>query len=86
MRAEVYLITDQKSDVLKIKNGAAFGGATSLDVYFIEGDRAVKTRITKGLSNSDFVELTSSNVKVGQRIIISETEDYEHLDEFKINK
>ena len=86
MRAEVYLITDQKSDVLRIKNGVAFGGASSLDIFLVEGDRAVKMRITKGLSNSDFVELTSSNVKVGQRLIISETEDYDHLAEFKINK
>ncbi len=86
MRAEVYLITEQKTNVLKIKNGAAFGGATNLNVFLVEGDRAVKMNITKGLSNSDFVELTSSNIKEGQRIIISETKDYDHLDEFKINK
>ncbi|GLR17833.1 efflux RND transporter periplasmic adaptor subunit [Portibacter lacus] len=86
MRAEVFLITDQKSNTLRVKNGAAFNGATSLDVFVIDGDRAVKTRITKGLSNSDYVEITSPNIREGQRVIISETEDYDHLNEFKINK
>ncbi|WP_235298770.1 efflux RND transporter periplasmic adaptor subunit [Portibacter marinus] len=86
MRAEVFLITDQKSDVFKIKNGAAFNGATNLDVFTIEGDEARKIRITKGLSNADYVEIASPNVRVGQRIIISDTEEYEHLEQFKINK
>jgi len=86
MRAEVYLITDQRSNVLKIKNGAAFNGAKNINVFVIEGDKAVKTRITKGLSNSDYVEITSPNIRKGQRIIVSETEDYDHMDEFQINK
>ncbi len=86
MRAEVYLITNQKQDVLRIKNGNAFSGAKNLEVYVVEGDKAVKTRVTKGLSNSEYVEISSSNVQVGQKIIISDTEDYDHLDEFIIKK
>ncbi len=86
MRAEVYLITDKKIDILKIKNGAALNGASSLDVFVIEEGMAVKTRIKKGLANADFVEIMSTNIRPGQRIIISETEDYDHLDQFEINK
>lgn len=81
MRAEVFIITDKKEDVFRIKNGAAFRGANTQDVFFVQGDKAIKKRIKKGLSNSDYVEITSS-VKVGDKIIISETTDYKHLDEF----
>jgi HlyD family secretion protein len=83
MRAEVLIITEKKENVLRIKNGAAFRGAKSQDVFFLIGDKAVKKKIKKGISNSDYVEITS-NAKAGDRIIISETEDYKHLDEFTI--
>lgn len=86
MRAEVFLITDEKKDVLKIKNGAAFRGASNIDIFVIRGGKAEKTRITRGLSNSDFIEIASGNVKEGDRLIISETTDYDHLDEFEIKK
>ena len=44
---------------------------------------AVKQNIKKGISNSDYVEIIS-NAKPGDKIIISETEDYKHLDEFTL--
>lgn len=80
------MITAQKKDILKIKNGTAFNGARNLEVFVVEGDQAFKTKVTKGLSNSDYVEITSSNLKEGQRVIISDTEDYDHLDQFTIKK
>lgn len=86
MRAEVYLITDEKKDVIKIKNGTAFNGASNIEVFVVDGDQAIKTKISKGLSNSEHVEITSNNLKVGQRVIISDTEDYDHLDQFTIKK
>lgn len=86
LRAEVYLITDQKTDVIKVKNGAAFNGAKNLEVFVVDGDQAIKTRVTKGLSNSDYVELLGTELNVGQRVIISDTEDYDHLDQFTIKK
>lgn len=81
MRAEVFIITDKKENVLRIKNGAAFRGANSQEVFFVEGNKAVKRKIKRGISNSDFVEITA-NASQGSRIIISDVSDYIHLDEF----
>ncbi len=81
MRAEVFIITDKKEDVLRIKNGAAFRGANTQEVFFVEGNKAVKRKIKKGISNSDFVEIVS-NASIGNKIIISDVSDYKHLDEF----
>ncbi|MEM9544560.1 MAG: HlyD family efflux transporter periplasmic adaptor subunit [Bacteroidota bacterium] len=83
MRAEVFIITNKKENVLRIKNGAAFRGAGNQELFVVEGNKAVKRKIRRGISNSDYVEL-QSNVSVGERIIISETEDYTHLDEFTL--
>lgn len=81
MRAEIFIITDKKENVLRIKNGAAFRGALAQEVFFVEGNKAVKRKIKKGISNSDFVEITS-NASSGDKIIISDVSDYKHLDEF----
>jgi HlyD family secretion protein len=85
MRAEVYIITDKKDDVLRVKNGSAFKGASSQDIFVVEGDKAIKRRIGKGLVNSDYVEITQ-NLNEGEQIIISSTEDFDHLDEFIIRE
>ncbi|MDF1694913.1 MAG: HlyD family efflux transporter periplasmic adaptor subunit [Saprospiraceae bacterium] len=81
MRAEVFIITDKKENVLRIKNGAAFRGANTQEVFFVEGNKAVKRKLKKGISNSDYVEILS-NANLGDKIIISETNDYKHLDAF----
>ena len=83
IRAEVFLITDSKNDVLRVKNGPAFRGASSQYIYVIEGEMAVKRRISKGLQSSDWVEITG-NLSEGENIIISSMDDFDHLDEFKI--
>ena len=84
MRTEVFLITDVKSDVLRIKNGRSLTRAISPEVFFVEGDLAIKKRINKGMMNAEYIEITGP-VKEGDRIIISDTEEYEHLDKFNIN-
>ncbi len=85
LRAEVYIITDNKENVLRIKNGSAFRGAQSQDIFVVEGGKAVKRRITKGISNSDYVEIVN-NLAEGEQVIISATEDFDHLDEFIIQE
>ena len=85
IRAEVFIITDSKKNVLRVKNGPAFRGANSQYIYVVEGDMAVKRRITKGLQSSDFVEVVN-NLSEGENVIISDMNDYDHLDEFKITQ
>ena len=85
MRAEVYIITDRQENVLRVKNGPAFKGASSQYIFVVEGDKAVKRRITKGLANSEYVEILQNLIE-GEEVIISTTEDFDHLDEFIILK
>ena len=79
MRVEVFIITDRKEDVLLVKNGAAFRGAKEQYIFQVEGEKAVRKSIRVGLSNRDFVEIDSKDFKEGDRLIISDTKDFEHV-------
>lgn len=83
LRAEIYLVTDQKANVLKVKNGPAFNGAPIQDMFVLRNGKAIKTSVTKGLNGSDYIEILSG-LEVGDEIIISETKDFDHLDDFQI--
>ena len=45
----------------------------------------MKRTIEKGLSSTDYVEILSG-VKAGDRIIITDTEEYKNMNEFILNK
>lgn len=85
MRVEVFIITDSKEGVLKIKRGPAFKGGSHQPVYVVRDNKAVQQMITMGISSSDEIEI-SGDIRKGDRIIISDTEDFEHLTEFELKK
>lgn len=86
MNAQVFLVTGSKENVLKLKNGQAIKGGNTVELFVIRDGVATKTRISKGIVNADYVEISGGNLKKGDKVIISETEDYDHLDQFTINK
>lgn len=79
MRLEIYVVTDRKSDVLKIRQGPVFKGGLRQPLFVMRGNEAVKTEVRTGISNGEYVELLTDELKVGDRVIISDTRDYEHL-------
>jgi len=85
LKVEVFIVSDKKVNVLRIKNGEAFNGASTQDVFVVQGHKAVKRTIEKGLSSTDYVEIISG-VRAGEKIIISETEDFKNLNEIILNK
>lgn len=84
MRVEVFIITARKTNVLRVVNGPAFTGGRQQNLFVINGRKAIRRRVTIGLQNSDFVEL-SGNIKAGDRIIVSNMKDYDHLEELKLS-
>ncbi len=84
LRVEVFIITDNKTDVLRVKNGPAFRGAAGQFIYVVDAGVASKRRINKGLVNSNYVEILD-NLEEGERIIISSMDDFDHLESFDIS-
>ncbi len=84
MRVEVYIISDKKENVLVVNNGPGFTGAALQDIFVVENDKAVKKEIRIGLVNAKTIEITGGTVKEGDRVIISNMEKYQHLDEIQM--
>lgn len=83
MKVEVHIITDSRSDAIRVANGPAFQGKATQILFVKENGIAVRRKVKVGLSNFDFVEITE-NLAPGEEVIISDMERYEHLTEIKI--
>jgi len=85
LKTEILIITDEKENVLKAKRGTGLKGTTTQNLYKIIGGQATKTKITKGLVSSEYFEIISGAQK-GDKLIVSETEEFDHMDKFEITK
>ena len=83
MRVEVFVVSDIRENILRVKNGPAFKGGVQQSVFVVHGDKAIKREVRVGLTNMDFVEITAG-LEVGDQIIVSDMEDYEHLEELRM--
>lgn len=85
LRTEIYVIQSEKKEVLRAKRGTGLKGTKTQFLYTVKGNQATKTRVTKGLISSEYFEITAG-LKEGDKIIVSETEDFDHMDSFIIEK
>jgi len=85
LRAELYVITNRREDVLRVKNGPAFRGGKMQSVFAIRGEEAVRLEVATGIRNGDFVEILGG-LDAGDRIIISDTEELERVSSFKLTE
>lgn len=83
LRAEAYIITSKKEDVLRVKNGPAIRGGKRQSLFVLRNGEAIRTEVSVGQRNGDFVEIVSG-LKAGDRIIISDTEEYEQMTSFQL--
>lgn len=84
MKVEVYVVTSKSTRTLRVPNGPAFTGKRKQFVYVLENGTAYRREVETGLSNFDFVEI-KSGLKAGEKVILTNMNDYEHLEEISIN-
>lgn len=82
-RVEVNVIRSQKDDVLVARRGMGLKGTTTQFFYKVEQQNAKRVRVKKGLISSDYFEIIEG-LEEGDKIIVSETEDFNHMDSFTI--
>jgi HlyD family secretion protein len=76
---------DKKNNVLMVKRGAfigSLGGAFAFKLTDV--NNATKVAITTGISNVDFIEITSG-VVAGEKIIISDYQGFDSASQIRIN-
>ena len=68
-----------------MKNGPAFRGGKRQSIFVLRSGKAVRTEVTVGQRNGDFIEIISG-LQEGDRIIISDTEEFEQLSEIQLSE
>jgi HlyD family secretion protein len=84
MKVEVFLVTDSRTKIVRVANGAAFKGGSSQDIFVVRTDGKLERRTVKiGLQNFDFVEITEG-VRVGEKVVISDMSSYKNVHEMEV--
>ncbi|MBB2150076.1 efflux RND transporter periplasmic adaptor subunit [Pedobacter gandavensis] len=85
LKADVFLVTDEHQQVLRVSNGPAFLGTPSQSIFVLKDGVAIKKNVQIGLSNFDFVEL-KDQVKEGDVVITSDMHSFKNSNQITIKK
>lgn len=85
-KVEVFVVTNRSSRAVRVANGPAFTGKKKQTAWVLTSPTtAVRRDVTIGLSNFDWVEI-KSGIQPGERVILTDLSQYEHLDKITIVK
>ena len=84
LRGDVEIITGHSSNTLRVRKGPGLQGSGQQAVYRIDDAVARRVTVTLGLSNRDYVEILDG-VSEGDSVIVSDSADFEHLDQVEVN-
>jgi len=85
LRTEIDIITGQSNNVLRAKRGTGLKGTSAQYFYKVVGNEATKVRVNKGKVSSEYFEI-KDGLNEGDKLIVSETKAYEHMDSFIIEE
>ena len=86
LRTELYISYGYKDRVLRMPSGRYFKGPGEYALFVMDGDdRLVKRKVQLGDSNREYVEILSG-LQTGDRVVISDMDEYNKSDKLKINK
>jgi HlyD family secretion protein len=83
MKVEVYVVTNKSTRTVRVANGPAFTGKRKQFIYVLRNQTAYRREVETGLSNFDFIEI-KSGLQAGEKVIVTNMNDYEHLEEISI--
>lgn len=85
-KVEVFIVTNRAAKTIRVANGPAFKGKQKQYVYVLTSPNVAKRReVEIGLSNFDWVEI-KSGLQVGERVILTDLSEYEHLEQLTIKQ
>jgi HlyD family secretion protein len=83
-RTSVRIVLDEREDVVQFQRGSNIDEATRA-VYVVRGNRAIRTPVTLGAASISDVEVVRG-LTPGDRVIISDTRDFNDAPELLIGK
>lgn len=83
LRVEARIITQEKSNALRIENGPAFKGSGEQDFFLVRNGRAEKRPLQIGISDGRYSEVLSG-AEPGDQFIVSDISRIRHMDEVQV--
>ena len=83
LKADVYVVTSIKEDVLKIANRAYYSGPGEYDLWVVDGKHAEKRTVVLGESSSFEVEVLEG-LDQGEKVIVSNMNGYKTKGRMKV--
>ncbi|MBT7619266.1 MAG: efflux RND transporter periplasmic adaptor subunit [Calditrichaeota bacterium] len=83
LSVDVYIITESRDDVLRVNKGPFVNGPGEQEVFVIEDTRAIRRKATIGIAGMDKYEVIDG-LQEGETVILSGTDDYNHLETIRI--
>lgn len=86
LKAEVFVITNIKEDVLRIRNGSYYTGAGNYTLFIYKDEHTLVPRtIQLGDCNYDYVEVISG-LEEGDSVVVSDMQRYKGKEKIRINE
>lgn len=80
---EVFIVTENKFNVLKVNRGPFVSGKGTHDVFVVRNNMAYKRKVQIGLSNFNYYGIISG-IEKGEVVIISDMTKYMNVDQIEI--
>jgi HlyD family secretion protein len=84
LKVDVFVITSYKENVIRVKNGAFYKGASKQMVFVVRGNKLIRKEVEFGESNFNYVEIVSG-LKAGDELVVSDMSDYERHERLTIS-
>jgi HlyD family secretion protein len=81
-RVSVWIRTDERRDVLRLRRGSALPGPGEHQVFVIGSGTAQRRRVRAGMNGTEFIEIAEGLVP-GERVVLDRLEHLEHLERIK---
>lgn len=86
LKAEVFVITSIKEDILRIRNGSYYTGAGNYTLFIYKDEHTLVPRtIQLGDCNYDYVEVISG-LEEGDSVVVSDMQRYKGKEKIRVNE
>lgn len=85
LRAEVFVITSIKDDVLRIRNGSFYSGPGDYTLFVMKDNLLLPREVKLGECNYDYIEVLSG-LEQGEQVVVNDMSKYKGKEKLKVKK
>lgn len=83
LRAEIFVITSIKDDVLRIRNGSFYSGPGDYTLFVMKNKELRTKNVKLGECNYDYIEVLSG-LEIGEHVVVNDMSKYKGKEKIKV--